>query len=97
MLNTLKTTAQWARRNALKLAQLAILAWIALELHGLGEQAAAPSVDPDDVAEIADRLDDIVEAMQPPHSSGSVDKISSLSRSRHPRRIKPPEDLQPAL
>jgi hypothetical protein len=83
MLNKFDSLGRWSRRHGLKLAQLALLAWIALELHGINQQAAT-AVDPGDVAEIADRLDDIVDAMHGQQSSAGTDKIA-LPLQAHPR------------
>ncbi|MGZ5179504.1 MAG: hypothetical protein ACXWC2_03440 [Ramlibacter sp.] len=80
MTRHLHSLARWTRRHGFKVAQLALLAWIAVELHGLNDQASA-GLDPADVAEIADRLDDVVDAMQPPGARAGVETVALRHRS----------------
>jgi len=80
MTRHLHSLARWTRRHGFKVAQLALLAWIALELHGLNG-APALDVDPADVAEIADRLDDVVAGMQPSGARAGAETVAL--RQRH--------------
>jgi hypothetical protein len=88
MTEPLKTLARWSRRHGFKLGQLALLAWIALELHGINGHASTPAVDPADVAEIADRLDDIVDAMEAARARAGVDTVTL--RQSCAGRLHPP-------
>lgn len=91
MFRHFRTLGRWTRRHGFRTAQLALLAWIALELHGLN-QAPALDVDPADVAEIADRLDDVVGAMQPSGASAGAETVALRGRHaghRAARRFAP--------